>query len=161
MQGCYFTPALRFCHHCSIACPLAVPVLGWPEKITKGETLFFRSKVIFMPNCLYLPAWLPKKTETCTKCHETGFVRKEAGVPVALALELTCLHLQLPAVISLGIITSRPCTGRDAHQTHFTSCLLHPWLRKVALVTGSVFPSSDNSVRSQGKAQVLGLGSCC
>ena len=102
-----------------------------------------------MPNCLYLPAWLWKKTETCTKCHELGFVWKlkssgpcPRGAPAGIS---SCL-LRFPRVL----LTLGP-----ACQTHFASCLLllHPWLRKFALITGSVCPLfSDKPIRSQAEA---------
>lgn len=112
-----------------------------------------------MPNCLYLPAWLRKKMETCMKCHEPGFVWKPksrrpcpGGTPACVS---SCL-LRFPRVL----LTLGP-----ARQTHFASCLLlllHPWLRKSALITGSVCPLfSDKPIRSWAEAQALGFGSCC
>ena len=100
-----------------------------------------------MPNCLYLPAWLQKKKETCTRCHELGFVCKlKSRWPCPG--ERACLPLQLPAAISPPRVL---LTLGPARQTHFASCLLlHPWLRKLALLREVCVPCSPISLSGAG-----------
>ena len=81
---------LRFCPGCSLASPLAVPHGGQPGKLLWVKPVFLSYKIIFMLSCLHLPAWLPKKTETCTKCHQPGFVQKLTSWR-PLSLELACI----------------------------------------------------------------------